>query len=89
MLLIDQAGWHMSADVTVPPNITLLPLPPECPELNVMENVRQFMRDNWLSNRIFQSYDDIINHCCHAGNKLINEPWRIVATGMRDWVFRY
>ena len=39
VLLLDQAVWHLSAALTVPPNITLLPLPPKCPELNVMENV--------------------------------------------------
>jgi hypothetical protein len=39
VLLLDQAGWHLSGDVAVPDNITLLPLPPKCPELNVMENV--------------------------------------------------
>nr|AFJ91537.1 transposase [Sinorhizobium meliloti] len=22
------------------------------------------MRGNWLSNRVFKSYDDIVNHCC-------------------------
>ena len=44
VLLLDQAGWHMSGEVAVPDNITLLPLPPKCPELNVMENVWQFMR---------------------------------------------
>jgi transposase len=52
VLLLDQAGWHLSGDVAVPDNITLLPLPPKCPELNVMENVWQFMRENWLSNRV-------------------------------------
>jgi hypothetical protein len=26
----------------------------------------QFMRDNWLSNRVFKSYDDILDHCCFA-----------------------
>ena len=31
----------------------LLPLPAKCPELNPQENVWQFMRDNWLSNRVF------------------------------------
>ncbi|MBC2663843.1 transposase [Novosphingobium flavum] len=46
--------------------VTLMPLPPGCPELNPVENVWQFMRDNWLSNRIFQSYDDIVDHCCFA-----------------------
>src|SRR3546814_3111054 len=62
VLLLDQAGWHGSAELVVPPNITLMPLPPRCPELNPVENVWQFMRDNWLSNRIFQSYDDIVDH---------------------------
>jgi len=37
---------YLSGDVTAPANITLLPLPPKCPELNVMENVWQFIRDN-------------------------------------------
>jgi hypothetical protein len=30
-------------------------------ELNPVENIWQFMRDNWLSNRVFQSYDDILD----------------------------
>jgi hypothetical protein len=85
ILLLDQAGWHMSDRVVVPPNITLLPLPPKCPELNVMENIWQFMRDNWLSNRVFQTCDDIVDHCCHAWNRLIGQPWRIMSIGLRDW----
>jgi hypothetical protein len=45
VLLLDQAGWHMSNKLTVPANVTLVPLPPKCPELNPTENVWQFMRD--------------------------------------------
>lgn len=89
VLLLDQAGWHLSAALIVPPNITLLPLPPKCPELNVMENIWQFMRDNWLSNRVFDTYDDIVAHCCEAWNKLIDQPWHIISIGMRDWAHRY
>ena len=58
-LLVDQAGWHLSARLAVPDNITIVPLPAKCPELNPQENVWQFMRDNWLSNRVFASYDAI------------------------------
>jgi hypothetical protein len=54
-LLVDQAGWRLSARLIVPPNITIIPLPAKCPELNPQENVWQFMRDNWLSNRTFKS----------------------------------
>jgi transposase len=42
--------------LAVPHNITIVPLPAKCPELNAQENVWQFMRDNWLSNRVFASW---------------------------------
>jgi transposase len=85
VLLLDQAGWHGSHRLEVPVNITLLPLPPRSPELNPVENVWQFMRQNWLSNRIFTSYDNILDHCCHAWNRLIDQPWRIMSLGLRQW----
>ncbi len=72
----------------VPDNITLLPLPPKSPELNPVENIWQFMRDNWLSNRVFESYDDILDHCCFAWNKLIDMPWKIISIGTREWAYR-
>jgi transposase len=84
-LLLDQAGWHLSAKLVVPDNITIVPLPAKCPELNPQENVWQFLRDNWLSNRVFLSADDLVIHCCDAWNKLEAQPWRIMSIGMRDW----
>ena len=84
VVMVDQAGWHMSPKLNVPDNITLLPLPPRSPELNPVENIWQFLRDNWLSNRIFKSYDEIVALCCEAWNKLIDRPWKIISIGMRD-----
>jgi transposase len=55
VLLLDQAGWHVSNRLKVPANITLLPLPTKAPELNPVENIWHLMRDNWLSNRVFMS----------------------------------
>jgi hypothetical protein len=46
------------------------------------------MRDNWLSNRIFTSYEDVIGHCCHAWNTLIDQPWKIMSSGRRQWAHR-
>src|SRR4051795_12334831 len=46
VLLLDQAGWHLSHRLVVPPNITLVALPSKCPELNPVENIWQFMREN-------------------------------------------
>jgi len=85
VVLLDQAGWHLSRTLVVPDNITLVPLPAHAPELNPVENVWQFMRDNWLSNRIFRSYDDILDHCCAAWNRLVDQPWTIISIGRRNW----
>lgn len=85
VLLMDQAGWHLSANLIVPENISILPLPPRSPELNPVENSWQFLRDNYLSNRVFTSYDDILDHCCYAWRKLVDQPWRIMSIGLREW----
>jgi transposase len=89
VVLLDQAGWHLSAKLQIPANITLMPLPPKSPELNPVENIWQYMRDNWLSNRVFQSYADILDHCCFAWNKLVDRPWTIMSIGLRDWAHRF
>jgi len=38
-----------------------------------------------LSNSIFKSHDDIVDHCCEAWNKLEDQPWRIMTIGHRKW----
>jgi transposase len=68
IIIVDQAGWHGAKELKVPRNISLMPMPPRSPELNSQENIWQFMRQNWLSNRVFKSYDDIVDHCCYAWN---------------------
>ena len=88
VLILDQAGWHVTPKLKVPENITLMFLPPRSPELNPVENVWQVMRDNWLSNRVFRDYDDIVDQCCRAWNRLIDQPWKIMSIGLRDWAHR-
>jgi transposase len=89
VLLLDRAGWHVSSKLQVPANITLVPLPAKAPELNPVENIWQFLRENWLSNRIFTSYSDILDHCCAAWNKLTDQPWTIMSIGLRDWAHQF
>ena len=89
VLLLDQAGWHVSPKLPVPDNITLLPLPPRSPELNPVENVWQFVRENSLSNRIFGSYEEIVDHGCEAWNKLVDQPWIIMSISLRHWAYGF
>jgi hypothetical protein len=85
VLLLDQAGWHMTGKLKPPANVTLMALPPKSPELNPTENIWQYLRQTWLSNRVFESYDDICDACCEVWNKLIAETGRIASIGTRDW----
>jgi DDE superfamily endonuclease len=85
VLLLDQAAWHTTKKLRLPANITILPLPAKAPELNPTENIWQFIRDNWLSNRIFESYEQIVQLCCDAWNKLRDQPWRVMSIGHRNW----
>ena len=54
-------------------------------QLNPVVNIWQFVRDNWLSNRVFRSYDDIVALSCGTRNNLIDQPWSIISIGHRKW----
>lgn len=85
VLLLDRAGWHTTEKLIVPRNMTLIFLPSRSPELNPVENVWQYLRQNWLSNRVFDTYDAIIDAACQAWKNLIDRPEAITSIGMRDW----
>jgi transposase len=86
VLVCDGAGWHQRGErLTVPHNITLLPLPPYSPELNPMENVWDYLRGNKLSHRVWQSYDAIVQACAEAWRFLIGDPDRIRSIATRSW----
>jgi hypothetical protein len=85
LLVLDGAGWHSSPRLTVPDNIVLLPLPPYAPELNPVENVWEFLRGNLLSHRVWAAYDDIVEACRDAWNKILQMPDRIASITRRPW----
>ena len=85
VLLLDRAGWHTTEKLKLPKNLTLIFLPSRSPELNPVENIWQFMRANWLSNRVFENYNGIIDAACDAWNRLMDQPNTITSIGRRDW----
>ena len=85
VLLLDRAGWHTTSKLDVPKNITPIFLPSRAPELNPVENVWQYLRQNWLSNTVFENYDAIIDAASAAWRKLIAQPETITSIGMRGW----
>ena len=85
VVLMDRAGWHTTAKLKVPKNLTIILLPSRSPELNPVENIWQYLRQNWLSNRVFENYDAILQACCDAWNRLVAQPETIKSIGIRQW----
>ena len=84
-LILDQAGWHTANDLRVPDNITLVPLPPYCPELNPAERVWEYLKERYLSHRLHGDYDAIVDAVCVAWNKLTAEAGRLTSLTWLPW----
>lgn len=85
IVVMDKAGWHTTPALQVPATLSLLHLPPRSPELNPQENVWQFLRQTYLSNRVFDDYEAIVEACCRAWNALLAEAGRIASIATRTW----
>jgi DDE superfamily endonuclease len=82
----DGAGWHQQGGrLMLPDNVSLLLLPPYSPELNPQENVWQYLRQNYPANGVFDTYEPIVDACCHAWNSPTEQPERITSIATRDW----
>ncbi|MCA3565024.1 MAG: IS630 family transposase [Methylocystis sp.] len=85
VLLLDRAGWHIAGDLVWPKIITPILLPSRSPELNPVETVWQYLRATYLSTRVFETYDDIIDAACDAWRRRTDRPDVITSIGMRNW----
>ena len=86
VVVLDGAGWHQPGGrLHVPENLSLLHLPPYSPELNPVENIWQYIKQNFLSNRVYDGYDAIVDACCAAWNALMAMPDRIRSIAERVW----
>lgn len=86
LMVLDGAGWHQSLSLAVPDTITLVVLPPYSPELNPVERVWLYLRDRFLSLRVFETTDAIIDACCEAWNRLIAETGRLRSLCAYPWI---
>lgn len=85
VLLLDRAGWRTTGNLRWPKNITPIRLPSRSPELNPVGHVWQFLRAKYLSNRVFETCEEIIDAACDAWRNLIALPQTIISIGSRDW----
>lgn len=86
LLVLDQAGWHEAKTLRIPASITLEPLPPRSPELNPVERVWLFLKEKFLSHRLLDDYDAILDAAAAAWNRLAGEPGRLASLCSYPWI---
>ena len=85
LVIMDRAGWHCASELAVPANLTPVFLPAYSPELNAIERLWLFLRERFLSHRLWPTYDHIVEACCRAWNSVHGEAGRIRSLCDYDW----
>ena len=83
VVVMDGAVWHKQSYNL--PNLTIKKLPPYSPELNPIEQVWQYMKKHWLSNRCFDSYEAIVDAACQAWCSFAEQVATIKSLTARNW----
>ncbi len=87
VVVLDRAGWHVSAGLAVPTSLTLVHLPRYSPELNPVERVWLHLRERWLSHRVLAGgHAAVLDAACAAWNALRAEPGRLRSLTAFPWL---
>jgi transposase len=79
-VILDQAGWHRSAELKVPSNIELVYLPPYSPELNPVERFWQYLKNKTIKNVIFETLEELEKCICMFFRKVTLEETRSICS---------
>jgi hypothetical protein len=85
VVIMDGASWHQEYLDQDFPNLSIIHIPPYSPELNPIEQVWSWLRQNEIANRSFADYEDIVDKCSIAWNNFIADTERVLSLCRRDW----
>ena len=74
VMVLDRAGWHVSRDLRIPGNVTLVHLPPKSPELNPTENLWHYLRSHFWANRLYETWADLKHAAIDAWRRVCLVP---------------
>jgi transposase len=73
ILQVDRAGWHDTAKLVIPENIRLMLQPAYSPELNPVEHIWEYLRENYFHNWAAATLQEVITVLSDALNRLNDE----------------
>jgi len=85
IVIMDGAGWHTKDIDAEFDNLSIIKLPPYSPELNPIEQVWQWLRQNKLANQCFSDYEEIVEKCSDAWNSFVGNTALVKSICSRKW----
>ncbi len=85
LVVMDRASWHSSKLMARFNNLSIMHIPPYSPELNPIEQVWAWLRDNDLANFAFTHYDDIVEQVSLAWNNFRHQVSHVKSLCKKDW----
>jgi transposase len=82
---MDKASWYQLYLDAQFANISIIHLSPYSPELNPIEQVWDWLRQNEITIRCFKDYNDIVDKCCLAWNQFCEDQKRVILLCYGDW----
>jgi hypothetical protein len=76
VMLVDNGGFHKAVDLEIPENIFLLFQPPYSPELNPIERVWEYLKDQ-LGWKLFNDLQELEDKVCEL---LVNTTKEVIAS---------
>ena len=84
-MLFDGDGWHRAKELRVPETIKLIPLPAYSQELNPVEHIWEYLRENIFKNFVLQSLNEIIDLLADGLKFLSQQPEIVRSMTCFDW----
>ena len=84
VLVIDQAGWHMTRKLQVPEGLHLVPLPPYSPELQPSEKLWPLLHES-VANIDIADIDELEERLVNRCRELRDQPEFIHGHTLFDW----
>ena len=88
VVIMDKAGWHRSKDLSKVENIRYIYQPPYSPELNPVEHLWDYIRENYFKNAYWLSMEALekaleavlkrIADCSEMIQSLVGSHWAII-----------
>jgi transposase len=85
IVIMDRASWHSNKTAVKFDNLAIMHFPPYSPELNPIEQVWAWLRDNDLANFAFKDYEHIVEQVSQGWNNFRHQVEQVKTLCLREW----